>query len=158
MTPPSARLYLFDADGTLRRTTVEGQPCPHREDEWALMDGVRARLRALPPETRFGVASNQDHVGYGLVSEGEARALLRSMMLAATGRELPDEALQLCPHRLEEPCRCRKPGTAMIERVLAFWGMRASEALFVGDEESDREAAEAAGVRFEWADAFFRRG
>jgi hypothetical protein len=33
-------LYLFDADGTLRRTTVEGQPCPNRPYEWELMPNV----------------------------------------------------------------------------------------------------------------------
>ena len=32
-----ARLVVFDADGTLRRTTVPGQPCPRASDQWELL-------------------------------------------------------------------------------------------------------------------------
>jgi hypothetical protein len=59
----TARLIIFDADGTLRRTLVSGQPCPHAADEWTLLDGVRAYVSALPHDVYLGVASNQDHVG-----------------------------------------------------------------------------------------------
>src|SRR5205085_2553999 len=61
----SPRLVIFDADDTLRRTIVPGQPCPHAEGEWELLPGVRARLHRIPPDVYIGVASNQDHVGYG---------------------------------------------------------------------------------------------
>lgn len=39
------KLIIFDADGTLRRCTVPGQPCPNKDGEWELMrDGdVAAR-------------------------------------------------------------------------------------------------------------------
>ena len=152
-----ARLYIFDADGTLRRTLVEGQPCPHRPGEWQLLDDVRPVLAGLPAQALLGVASNQDHVGYGHLTLDEARALLGAMMREATGRQLPDGALELCPHRLEVSCRCRKPGPELLERLLAFHRVGRSEALFVGDAECDREAARAAGVRFAWAHQFFNR-
>lgn len=149
----TTRLYIFDADGTLRMTTVRGQPCPHAEDEWRLLDGVRERLHSL--DAPLAVASNQDHIGYGLLAESIARQLLRSMMLAASGRVLPDEALELCPHRPDQRCRCRKPAPLMIERLLARFAIPPARALFIGDNQCDRAAAEAAGVRFQWAREFF---
>ncbi|MDB4965167.1 MAG: hypothetical protein JWN44_856 [Myxococcales bacterium] len=153
----ATRLYIFDADGTLRTTTVAGQPCPHAPEEWRLLPDVRARLAELPPDARLGVASNQDHVGYGHLDEHRARELLRAMVVAATGRRLPDGALELCPHVREVPCACRKPGAAMLERLLAFYDVPAAEALFVGDAECDRAAAARAGIPFAWAHAFFGR-
>jgi D-glycero-D-manno-heptose 1,7-bisphosphate phosphatase len=152
------RVIVFDADGTLRRTTVRDQPCPHAESEWELIDGVVERLAELPHVTSFGVASNQDHVGYGLVSETTARDCLVRMIERATGRRVPSAAIRLCPHRLEEPCMCRKPEAGMLTAILGYYEARPDEVLFVGDSWVDREAATRAGVDFEWADSFFRRG
>lgn len=42
------KLIIFDADGTLRRCTVPGQPCPNKADEWELMPGAKERLATLP--------------------------------------------------------------------------------------------------------------
>jgi len=151
------RLIIFDADGTLRRTIVTGQPCPHDDDEWELFEGVIERLGELPEGTRFGVASNQDHVGYGLVTEGQVRRFLTAMIERATARSVPTEAIRFCPHRLEVPCACRKPAPGMLTAILSYYGAAPQEALFVGDSPLDREAARRAGISFEWADRFFGR-
>jgi hypothetical protein len=75
------RLYVFDADGTLRRTRVPGQPCPRSPEEWELLPDVVARLAAIPFEDgiELGIASNQDQVAYGHLSAAMARALLAEL-------------------------------------------------------------------------------
>lgn len=153
----AARLYIFDADDTLRRTRVRGQPCPRAPGEWELLPGVAERLHALPwgRGALLGIASNQDQVGYGLLTEAMAHRLLVEMAEAAAGHRPPAEAVQLCPHRREVACACRKPGSAMLERILLHYRVPAARALFVGDAPSDREAARRAGVRFRWARDFF---
>src|SRR4051812_5888891 len=85
--PASVALVIFDADGTLRRTLVPGQPCPCSPDEWALMPGVRETLAAVDwraRHLRVGVASNQDWIGYGRVAIDTCRRLLHDMIVAAT--------------------------------------------------------------------------
>ncbi|HVW27129.1 MAG TPA: HAD-IIIA family hydrolase [Polyangiaceae bacterium] len=151
------RLVIFDADGTLRRTTVSGQPCPHADGEWELIEGVRERLAELPGAVLFAVASNQDHVGYGLVDERTAHRLLLRMIETASGRSVAPSAVRYCPHRLEVDCSCRKPGAGMLRAILAHYAIAPEAALFVGDAEVDRQAAANAGVAFEWAHVFFRR-
>ena len=146
------RLCIFDADDTLRRTTVAGQPCPRGPGEWELLPGVRERLAGLPWQRDggpyFGLASNQDQVGAGLFTSETARELLRELALAAIGRALPDPALQLCPHALGIACDCRKPGPRMLIRIMSFYGVDRRETVFVGDSEADHRAAAAAGVDF----------
>jgi D-glycero-D-manno-heptose 1,7-bisphosphate phosphatase len=152
------RLYIFDADGTLRRTRVAGQPCPRAPDEWELIPGVAERLRAIrwgAGGALVGVASNQDQVGYGHLTQRMAHRLLMAMVEAATGYRPPEQAVVLCPHRLDVRCACRKPGAAMLERILDFYGLAPAHALFVGDAPADAEAARRAGVRFVWAHDFF---
>lgn len=151
------RAIVFDADGTLRCTTVERQPCPHAPDEWRLLpwvaDGPLAHL-AWGDGLALGAASNQDHVGYGHLSERQARALLRAMLVEATGVAPARDALQLCPHVLEEPCGCRKPGDGMLRALLAHCRVSPDALLFVGDAPTDAEAAHRAGVRFAHVDEF----
>ncbi len=151
-------LVIFDADDTLRETTVPGQPCPYRPDDWRLRPGVRPALRRLVRRRqgpKVGLASNQDRVGYGQLPLGDARRLLHDLARAALGHELPEEAVQLCPHTAEDRCRCRKPQAGMLERIMRYYGVRPERTLFVGDAETDRETAARAGVGFVWAEEFF---
>ena len=151
------KVVIFDADGTLRRTTVRGAVCPHAEDEWELIEGVVERVAALPASVSFGVASNQDHVGYGLVREDDAVGLLSRMIERATGRSVARAAVRLCPHRLDVVCACRKPEPGMLRDILRYYAVAPEEALFVGDSAVDRDAARRAGTAFEWAHVFFDR-
>jgi histidinol-phosphate phosphatase family protein len=152
-------LWIFDADGTLRTTTTPGRPCPRRPGEWQLLPGVAALLRQVrwnaPGQPALGVASNQDQVGAGLIPLNTARRLLRDMVRQAAGIRLDDRALQLCPHRLGVPCRCRKPAPGMLERLMAHYRAGPERTIFVGDSATDRTAAHAAGTAFIEARALF---
>jgi D-glycero-D-manno-heptose 1,7-bisphosphate phosphatase len=153
------RLFIFDADDTLRRTVVPGKPCPHHPAEWELIPGVGEILAEVswdhPDGPRLGIASNQDHVGYGHLSLAAARGLLRDLARSATHHVPPDEALQLCPHALELPCECRKPKPGMLLAIMRHYRVGPADTLFVGNHEVDREAAARAGTAFQWAEDFF---
>lgn len=153
-------LVIFDADDTLRETTIPGQPCPYRPHEWKLRPGVRRALRRFMRRRRvplLGLASNQDRIGYGQLAFADAHRLLHDLARTAFGRELPDEAIQLCPHTPEERCRCRKPAPGMLEQIMHYYGVIPERTLFVGNAETDRVAAARAGAAFATADAFFGR-
>jgi D-glycero-D-manno-heptose 1,7-bisphosphate phosphatase len=153
------RLFIFDADETLRRTTTPGKPCPHSPDEWVLMPGVREVLGCLPwgkvSGPRLGIASNQDHVAYGHLTLRAARDLLRDLARSATGFEPADAALQLCPHALDVDCDCRKPKPGMLFAIMSYYGVHPRNTLFVGNNQVDREAAARAGTAFSWSADFF---
>jgi D-glycero-D-manno-heptose 1,7-bisphosphate phosphatase len=153
------QLFIFDADDTLRRTTVPGQPCPHGPNEWELMPGVRETLNRIswgePGAPVLGIASNQDHVAYDHLTLEEARQLLRDLVVAATGTTPADAALQLCPHALDAACDCRKPSAGMLLNIMSHYGIEPEATVFVGNSEVDREAAERAGVAFVWSERLF---
>jgi D-glycero-D-manno-heptose 1,7-bisphosphate phosphatase len=123
------------------------------------MPNVREVLARIPwggeRAPRIGVVSNQDQVAYGHLSAETARDLLRDLAFAATGKLVPDAALQLCPHTAESECDCRKPKPGMLHRIMQYYGTAPSETVLVGNSLSDREAARAAGVDFMEAKAVF---
>jgi D-glycero-D-manno-heptose 1,7-bisphosphate phosphatase len=153
------KLFIFDADDTLRRTILPGKPCPHSPGEWVLMPGVRERLSGIDWNSGrgpyLGIASNQDQVAYGHLTLTMARNLLRDLARAAAGVEPPDAALQLCPHALEQPCHCRKPEPGMLHAIMEHYQVEPRETLFVGNHEMDRSAAARASVDFSWSYDFF---
>jgi D-glycero-D-manno-heptose 1,7-bisphosphate phosphatase len=155
----SYRLVVFDADDTLRKTVVPGKPCPHGPEEWVLRPGVREVLQGVSwgeqMGPHLGLASNQDHVGYGFLSIEMARRLLRDLAAAATGSVPADPALQLCPHPPDRACECRKPEPGMLLSIMNYYRVEPRETLFVGDAEVDREAAVRAGTSFMWASDLF---
>lgn len=154
------RLLVFDADGTLRRTTVAGQPCPVAPDEWTLLPGVRETLAPIDWSgrgIRLGIASNQDWVGYGRVTREMSERLLHDALRAATGGAVRDPIVRLCPHRESDGCGCRKPAPGMLLDIMRSCGAAPDETLLVGDADVDAEAARRAGVRFRWAVEFFDR-
>jgi len=53
-----------------------------------------------------------------------------------------------CNHHPEYngKCLCRKPGSLMLEKAVARFGIDASQSYFIGDRERDVMAGEAAGV------------
>jgi D-glycero-D-manno-heptose 1,7-bisphosphate phosphatase len=152
-------LVIFDADDTLRRSTVPGKPCPHAPDEWELMPGVRETLSKVPWGTprapRLGFASNQDQVSYGHLSLAMARRLLRDLARAATGITPDEPALQLCPHALHTRCDCRKPEPGMLLRIMQHYQIPPEATVFVGNSAADQESAKRAGVCFISAQRLF---
>ena len=46
-----------------------------------------------------------------------------------------------CPHHPNENCKCRKPKTGMIEQAVEDFKIDLSNALLIGDSDSDIQAA-----------------
>lgn len=162
-------LIVFDADGTIRETTVSGQWYPKAPGEWRIRPGVKERLATIDWNTvGFGVASNQGGVFLGELSEATARKLLVDMakeampewaaMDTAFRPHLSTGFLQLCPHDPRGVCSCRKPMPGMLTRIMAWYDAAPARTLFVGNADTDRRAALNAGCLYMDEADFFGGG
>lgn len=153
------RLLLLDRDGTLNRSP--GSRPPNRPDEVKLLPGVAARLHHYAAlGWRLVIVTNQGGVAFGYQTERQAWATHRAVLNALP---VQVDATYLCPHhpdgtipRYATRCPNRKPAAGAIIDALAHFEAKPEDCLFVGDQESDRQAAEAAGVEFRWASDFFQ--
>ena len=152
------RLLIFDADGTLRWTTVPGRRYPLGTEEWRLMPGVAWRLRAIPWSEDgpwLAIASNQCGIGEGLLDRDLARRLLVDCVIAATGCLPPRAVIDFCSCADGAPCPRQKPAPGLLTGILRQFPVQADETVYIGDLEIDRVAAERAGIPFRWAGDFF---
>ena len=76
--------------------------------------------------------------------------------LKSLGLSDDDMPIAICPHAPKAGCTCRKPEPGMLWWLMGHHGRLPDEVLFVGDMESDRQAADRAGCRFASAGEFFR--
>jgi histidinol-phosphate phosphatase family protein len=152
------RLLLLDRDGTLNHSL--GTRPPNHPAEIELLPGVAARLRQYAAlGWRLVIVTNQGGVAFGYQTEAEAQATHQALLDALP---VDVDASYLCPHHPEGtipqyaiPCPNRKPAPGAILDALARFGARPQDCLFVGDRDTDRQAAAAAGVPFTWARNFF---
>jgi HAD superfamily hydrolase (TIGR01662 family) len=142
------KLYLFDLDGTLIERDRTGRSAVMEKRWWT--------LRKL--EGSVAIVTNQLGVAHGKETEEYARAKIDS---ALRDLELDQAKVYVCfDHErgvsgYRAQAKRRKPSPSMLHEAMRDHGVRPAETIFVGDSDSDREAAEAAGVEFAWARDFF---
>lgn len=157
-------VFLFDADGTLRETIADGKRQarpPNLPGEWQLLPRVRAVLSLYDwTQKGCGIVSNQGGVGLGYLPESTARFLLQETLSEATGSLVGPHQVWMCPHRPDAGCPCRKPKALLLEQAQMPWHRQGllhgpNGVLYVGDQDSDWQAACTAGIDFCWSVDFF---
>jgi D-glycero-D-manno-heptose 1,7-bisphosphate phosphatase len=137
------RFVLLDRDGTIN------------EEVGYVLDP--AELRLLPGAARavrtlmdlglgLAVVTNQSPVGRGWISEEDLARIHDRLgeLLDDAGVRL--DAIEHCPHLPETGCPCRKPATAMVDRLVARFGFDPAEAFVVGDHAVDMALGRAVGA------------
>jgi D-glycero-D-manno-heptose 1,7-bisphosphate phosphatase len=151
------KLYIFDADGTLRRSKVRGHPVPSKDNEWELLPNVKEKIHKIlskDADVVIAIASNQGGIELGYLSRKQARKLLNDLYKVITEKRPPKGMVQLCPD-FNKPSSCRKPNPGMLLKIMKQACVSRDESLFVGDREEDQLTAKNADISFMSAKEFF---
>ncbi len=107
-------------------------------------DGV---LNAKPPKAEYVRApeSNQAGIGRGMMSEADLEAVHGKMLTEAEAAGGRIDAVYVCPHDWDEGCSCRKPAPGMLWQAQREHNLDLTRVTFIGDDERDGQAADAAG-------------
>jgi D-glycero-D-manno-heptose 1,7-bisphosphate phosphatase len=173
-------LFCFDIDGTLIRSFLREGAGRHMFDAIEVLPGRIEKLTELRDTgALIALVTNQGGVAFGYQTEEQVRQKLRrvagaldldaSIWITSGATDvtaLPALArayvayehpkAKLPEHRSETGWR--KPGPGMLAQAMVDFGVRPDRVLFVGDMDSDREAAAAAGVEYVDAADFFGSG
>ena len=114
--------------------------------QFIFMPGIRKALKQLASlRLPIIVISNQAAVGKGLLTPDglqEITARLRHVLLN-DGVFLT--AAYYCPHAPRDNCVCRKPKPELLFKAADDFNINLSNSVFIGDSETDVQAARAAG-------------
>ena len=176
-----SRLYLFDVDGTVIRSFMREDGGADPYDRVEVLPGrveTFALLTAMSHRVAF--CTNQGGVAFGFQTRKQVRdkmvAVLDALELPVNPNVQPvlsDEKRRIvanpaqCYVALRHPKakvpelvatsehRWRKPLGGMIRAAMADYSVTQSQTMYVGDMESDRQAANNAGVPYADAEDFF---
>lgn len=136
---------ILDRDGVLNRKPPRAQYVRSWED-WRWLPGSLEALRGLKEAGyRTIVVSNQAGIARGEITAAELAAIHARMQQDVRAAGGAIEAIYVCPHGWDEGCECRKPKPGMLHQAQREWHLDLSRTWFIGDDERDGQAAEAAG-------------
>jgi D-glycero-D-manno-heptose 1,7-bisphosphate phosphatase len=137
------KAVFIDRDGVINRSEVRGgKPySPRTLADFRLLPGVQAAVAALKKAGFLVVVvTNQPDIGNGFVSA----EIVEAMHDRLRQKIVPD-AIEVCPHRQDEGCPCRKPKPGMIKAAARRLAIDLSASIMIGDRWSDIVAGRAAG-------------
>ena len=136
---------MLDRDGIINRMR------PDYVKRWEEVEILPGSLETLARLSRGGceliVLTNQSAIGRGLVSLETVRDIHARMASLVEERGGKIRAFLICPHTPADACDCRKPAPGLFLRARDELGIDLANAVMVGDQRSDVEAARAAGCR-----------
>ena len=86
---------------------------------------------------KIAIVSNQSGIGRGLVTVEQVELINQrlSELLLEENSDAQIDEIFYCPHHPDDNCECRKPETAMLDRLLPYINLQGS--WMVGDKLSD---------------------
>jgi histidinol-phosphate phosphatase family protein len=139
---------ILDRDGVLNRRPPQAEYVRTWE-EFHWLPGAKEALQVFKQNGyRVAVVSNQAGVGRGLMTEAGLAEINRRMRQEAEQAGGDIAAIYHCPHDWNAGCECRKPKPGLLFRAQKELHLDLTQTLFIGDDERDQAAAEAAGCRF----------
>jgi D-glycero-D-manno-heptose 1,7-bisphosphate phosphatase len=135
---------ILDRDGVLNRRPPRAQYVT-RWSEFEWLPGAKEALRLLKKAGyQIIVVSNQAGIGRGVMTEEDLTKIHTQMRAEANEIGAEIDAIYHCPHDWESGCECRKPNPGMLFQAQRDFNLDLSRTIFVGDDERDQQAAEAA--------------
>ena len=131
---PSA--VFLDRDGTI----IEDAHYLSKPEQVRLLPGAADAIARINAATVPAiVVTNQSGIGRGIFSDDDHLRITGRLneLLGESGARI--DATYHCPHRPDEECECRKPGTLLFRQAAADHGIELASALFVGDRFRDIE-------------------
>jgi len=139
------RAVILDRDGVLNRKP----PRAEYVNTWDEFDWLPGVVEALPLFKRAGykliVATNQPGIARGMLTEEELEQLHARIQAELAEAGAPLDAIYTCKHGWDEGCFCRKPNPGLLFQAQRDFHLDLTKTLYVGDDERDMEAGEAAG-------------
>jgi histidinol-phosphate phosphatase family protein len=136
---------ILDRDGVLNRKAPRAEYV-RRWDEFNWLPGAKDSLQKLRRAGyRVIVVSNQAGIARGAMTEADLLDIHRCMVREVSQSGGHIDAIYYCPHNWDDGCDCRKPKPGMLFQAQRDFNLDLSRTPFVGDDERDGQAADAAG-------------
>ena len=141
------KAIVFDRDGVV--TKNDKHYYVWNEEQLEYVDGIFENLKLLVQHGfELYMVSNQGGISKGLYTKPDVLQLNQAIFQELKKHEIEISEVLFCPHHSEiENCLCRKPKSILIEKLMAKHKLCKKNTFFIGDSDTDMQAAEKAGIQ-----------
>lgn len=116
--------------------------------QFTIMPGIVNALRDLSRlQLPMIIISNQAAVGKGLLAPETLRDITFRLHKELLRQSVSLGGCYYCPHKPADRCECRKPRPGLLYRAAADFNLDLRRSIFIGDSETDIQAARLAGCQ-----------
>ncbi len=138
------KFAFIDRDGTIIKEPPDFQL--DRLDKVEFVEDVFYSLKALAEHGYdLVMVTNQDGLGTASFPQNDFDLVHTFIMKALVSQGIHFKAVQICPHRPDDGCDCRKPRLGLVLPYINE--MDREHSFVVGDRASDVELAQGLGIR-----------
>jgi D-glycero-D-manno-heptose 1,7-bisphosphate phosphatase len=139
------KAVFLDRDGVINRDILS---YTFRLEDFIILDGTIEAMKIFRDKGyRMIVITNQGGIGRKLYGHEDVKILHDHLTSLLKAENIFLDAIYYCPHHPEtSACLCRKPGSLLLEKAVARFGLVAAQSYFIGDMDRDMEAGRGAGV------------
>jgi histidinol-phosphate phosphatase family protein len=139
------KVVFLDRDGVICKDRI-GYLKKWSEFEW--IPGSREAISRLTKAGfRIFIVTNQSCIGKGIITFQVLEEIHKKMLEEINSYGGQIEKIYVCPHRLEEKCDCKKPGSGLLLQAKKETGAELAGSYMVGDKLIDAEAGKRVGCR-----------
>ncbi len=138
------QLVILGRDGVINQVVDGGVLSP--EQFQPIPNSLEAIARLNHAGIPVAVASNQQALADNCLSIEQLNGIHAHLqqLLSRVGGHI--DGLFVCPHANSEHCGCRKPATGMLTEIASRFGVSLDQAVMIGDDPGDIEAARQSGA------------
>lgn len=145
------KILILDRDGTLN---IDSGYEHEKKNLFILPDAVTFLAKAANLGFGMVIATNQGGAALDKFSIDQSLEFNAALAVEFAQRDIVLSAAYICFHHPlssdeeKRSCSCRKPKPGMLTRVLLDYELECHNALMVGDQDTDAQAAASAGIEF----------
>ncbi len=143
----SKKVIFLDRDGVINRRPPKGEYIKSWE-EFEFLPGAIEAIKILKENSYdIYVISNQAGIARKMMTIEDLETIHSNFRKELQKNGTDIDGIYYCPHGWDEGCECRKPKAGMFFKAAQDHAIDLIRAFFVGDDERDLEAGNAAGCK-----------
>jgi D-glycero-D-manno-heptose 1,7-bisphosphate phosphatase len=142
-------LVIFDRDGVINYAPIHPERYILNPKDLIVNHKTVQLISYLQEKLlKVAVATNQQCLGKGLLNSFEMNLINDKINVNLTKAGGQPLKFYICPHLESDNCSCRKPKSGLLEKIVEDFKVVNKRTVFIGDSESDEQAANKIGIKF----------
>lgn len=139
------KIIFLDRDGIINKKPPKADYVKSW-NEFHLLPGAIESLQLLTKNKfQIFIITNQAGVSRGFMTEDDLNKIHENLLNLLQKNNIKVMKIYYCPHGWSDECDCRKPKPGMLLRAAEEFSFDIKKAIFIGDDNRDKQAGDAAG-------------